>query len=61
LPKLLAKVLDGSISCACACPDEVGEVLLSYLEQVVRLEVGVINEIFIDKFAQGSVLLVGPA
>jgi hypothetical protein len=35
---------------------------LSYLEQVVvRLEVGVINEIFIDKFVQGSVLFVGPA
>jgi hypothetical protein len=61
LPKLLAKALDGSISCACACPDEVGEVLLSDLKQEVRLEVGVSNEIFIDKFAQGSVLFVGSA
>ncbi len=63
IPRLVAKTFckgTGWTLCLWACSNELGKVLLSDLEQVVGLEVGVVYNIFANKLAEASVFFGGP-
>jgi hypothetical protein len=60
-PKLLAEALDSGVSSSLAFSSEVGEVRLSYLEQVVGIGVLEVDGVFLHERSQLCVFVVGPA